>query len=164
VTRVAFPLPRRASSGGYAPAVVASARTLGISLFTVAFDAPDQIEKAIEEAVAKGANALLIRDHSMLNHPATRKMIQRAAIRHRLPAMYGASSSNDDFMSYSPRGEESYRRVGYFVDRILKGANPGDIPIEQPTRFELTVNLRAAKEIGLTIPPSVLIQADRITR
>ena len=84
----------------------------------------------------------------------------------RLPGMYPL----DDFveagglMSYSPNNGAQYRRAAYFVDRILKGAKPGDLPIEGPTRFELAVNLKTAKQIGLTIPQSVLFRADKVIK
>jgi len=67
-------------------------------------------------------------------------------------------------MSYSPRFTDLFRRVAWYVDRLFKGANPADLPVEQPTKFEFIINLKAAKQIGLTIPPNVLARADRVIR
>ena len=88
------------------------------------------------------------------------------ALKSRLPSMYGARERVEagGLMSYAADQADIYRRVAYFVDRILKGAKPADLPVEQPTKFELVINLKTAKQIGLTIPPNVLARADRVIR
>ncbi|HET9881810.1 MAG TPA: ABC transporter substrate binding protein, partial [Candidatus Binatia bacterium] len=88
------------------------------------------------------------------------------AMKSRLPSMYGrrAAVEAGGLMSYGADLADSYRRVAYFVDRILKGAKPADLPVEQPTKFELVINLKTAKQIGLTIPPNVLARADRVIK
>jgi putative ABC transport system substrate-binding protein len=93
-----------------------------------------------------------------------RTRIADLAVKRRLPAMYGvkAYAEAGGLMSYWANQADLYRRVASYVDRILKGAKPGDLPIEQPTRFELVINLKAAKAIGLTIPPSVMGRADEV--
>jgi putative ABC transport system substrate-binding protein len=97
---------------------------------------------------------------------ANRKRIASFALKSRLPSMYGRREAVDagGLMSYGADNADSYRRVAYFVDRILKGAKPGDLPVEQPTKFELVINLKTAKQIGVTIPPEVLARANRLIK
>jgi putative ABC transport system substrate-binding protein len=94
------------------------------------------------------------------------KRIAGLALKSRLPSMWGVRTSVEagGLMSYGADLAESYRRVAYYVDRILKGAKPADLPVEQPTKFEFIINLKAAKQIGLTIPPNVLARADRVIK
>jgi putative ABC transport system substrate-binding protein len=105
----------------------------------------------------------------VLNSPLTRpnaKRIANFALKSRLPSIYGSREFVDagGLMSYAADLAESYRRVAYYVDRILKGAKPADLPVEQPTKFELVINLKTAKQIGLTIPQSMLYRADKVIR
>jgi putative ABC transport system substrate-binding protein len=88
------------------------------------------------------------------------------AAKHSIPAMYPQREYVDSggLMSYATNFPEQYRRIAVYVDKILKGAKPGDLPVEQPTKFELVINLKAAKQIGLTIPQSVLYQADKVIK
>jgi putative ABC transport system substrate-binding protein len=92
-----------------------------------------------------------------------RPLIVELAAKHRLPAIYETRLFPDvgGFLSYGPRAQERFQRMAAYVDRILRGANPGDLPIERPTTFELIVNLKAAQALGLTIPQSVLVRATR---
>ena len=94
------------------------------------------------------------------------KRIVGLTLKSRLPSMYYDREFVDagGLMSYGADIAESYRRVAIYVDKILKGAKPGDLPVEQPTKFELVINLKAAKQIGLTIPQKVLARADRVIR
>jgi ABC-type uncharacterized transport system substrate-binding protein len=97
---------------------------------------------------------------------ANGKRIAGFALKSRFPSMYVRRESVDagGLMSYGADQADSYRRVAYFVDRILKGAKPADLPVEQPTKFELVINLKTAKQIGLTIPPEVLARANRLIK
>ena len=103
----------------------------------------------------------------VMHQPLTfvhRKHIVKLAAQHRLPAVYGSREAADDggLMALGPSMPAIFRRAAALVDRILKGAKAGDLPVEQPTQFELIVNLRAAKAMGLTIPPSLLARADQV--
>jgi ABC-type uncharacterized transport system substrate-binding protein len=97
---------------------------------------------------------------------ANQKRIVSFALKSRLPSMYSGQEAVDagGLMYYGADLEDSYRRVAYYVDRILKGAKPADLPVEQPTKFELVINLKTAKQIGLTIPPNLLARADKVNR
>ena len=92
--------------------------------------------------------------------------VAELAAKYRLPAMYtnGTYVANDALMSYGHNQAESFRRAASMVDKILKGTKPSDLPVERPTKFELVINLKAAKQIELTIPPNVLARADRVIR
>jgi putative ABC transport system substrate-binding protein len=97
---------------------------------------------------------------------SNRKQIVGFALKSRLPSVYPQREYVDagGLMSYGADQAESYRRVAYYVDRILKGAKPADLPVEQPTKFELVINLKTAKALNLTIPQSVLFRADRVIK
>ena len=103
----------------------------------------------------------------VLNDPllfTSRKTIAEAALRYRLPSVYGFREFVDSggLMSYGANISDTYRRAASYVDKILKGAKLADLPVEQPTTFELVINLKAAKQLGLTIPQSVLLRADEV--
>jgi putative ABC transport system substrate-binding protein len=95
-----------------------------------------------------------------------RQQIVDFAARHKLPAIYFSSVFVNDggLMSYGPNLQDMWRRAATYVDKILKGTNPADLPVEQPKKFELVINLKAAKQIDLTVPPNVLARADRVVR
>ena len=108
------------------------------------------------------ASALLVFNSALLDRQAGR--VATLAAKERLPAMYGLRLYVDagGLMSYGPDLVKNWRRAAIFVDKILKGAKPGDLPVEQPTKFELVINLRTAKTLGIAIPQSLLLRADEV--
>jgi putative tryptophan/tyrosine transport system substrate-binding protein len=135
---------------------------VGLQYFNIAV--PSDIANAFRAAKKDGANGLLVLSGAFLF--SRRPEVIELAAKNRLPAMYFALEYAQDggFMSYAPSTTDLFRRAATYVDKILKGAKPGDLPIEQPTKFELVINLKAAKQIGLTIPQSMLYRADRVIK
>ena len=129
-------------------------------------DVPDPKDiETVFRAAAKGrADAVLLLGNPILN--AHRKQIVELAVKHRLPATYARPEFVEagGLMTYGTSYNDLFRRAATYVDKILKGAKPADLPVEQPTKFEFIVNLKAAKQIGLTIPPNVLARADRVIK
>ena len=125
---------------------------------------PQSLETAFKTAKQKQVKAIMTT--STRNFFAERKQIVELATKHRLPAIYTWKDTVDagGLMSYGADNDDQYRKAAHYVDKILKGAKPADLPVQQATKFELVINLRAAKEIGLTIPPSVLARADRVIK
>jgi len=123
---------------------------------------PDEIEHAFANLIKDRAQGLIVLPHAVTN--ANRVRIASLAAEHRLPGMYPDSEYVEagGLMSYAPNYSDQHRRAATFVDKILKGAKPADLPIEQPTKFELVVNMKTAKALGLTIPQSILARADRV--
>ncbi len=142
----------------------AAAGALGIHLLSLQVKASTELDKAIEDAERGRVDALVV-PRGGLSY-LLRKQIVALAERHRLPGMYFASEFVDagGLMSYSGNNDVQYRRAAYFVDKILKGTKPTEIPLEAPKKFELIINLKTAKQIGLTIPPNVLARADRVIK
>jgi putative ABC transport system substrate-binding protein len=124
---------------------------------------PD-LDGSFRSAVKGRVNALITIGGRLIN--PYREQIVKHAIKHKLPSMYESSLwiTPGGLISYSSNDVESYRRAAQMVDKILKGAKPADLPVQQPTKFELMINLKAAKKIGLTIPPNVLARADRVIK
>jgi len=140
----------------------AAARLLRVQLQTLEVRGPDDFETAFAAVTRERAGALLVAaDGMFLLH---RARIADLAAKTRLPAMYGLREYVDagGLVVYGPSLRENFRRAATYVDKILKGAKPADLPVEQPTRFELVINLKTAKALGLTIPPSLLQRADEV--
>jgi putative ABC transport system substrate-binding protein len=140
-----------------------AARSLHVELVSVELSRVEDLDRALS-AVTKGrAQAMIV----PVGNPiivARRDQVASFAQQNRLPSIYGASGyvEGGGLMSYGPSTADSFRRAATYVDKILKGAKPADLPVEQPTKFELVINLKTAKALGLTIPPSLLQRADRV--
>jgi putative ABC transport system substrate-binding protein len=125
---------------------------------------PKDIETAFRTAANGRADALLLLGNPILN--AHRNQIVELAVKHRLPATYTRPEYVEagGLMYYGTNYNELFRRAATYADKILKGAKPADLPVERPKKFELIINLKAAKQIGLTISPNVLARADKVIR
>jgi len=141
-----------------------AARALRLTLQPWGVRAADDFERVFAALNKERPDGLYVPFGTLMR--ANGKRIASFALKSRLPSMYGNREVVDagGLMSYGADQAESYRRVAYFVDRILKGAKPGDLPVEQPTKFELVINLKTAKQIGLTIPQSMLYRADKVIK
>ena len=141
-----------------------AARALRLTLQPWEVRAADDFEKVFAALNKQRPDGLYVSGGPLMT--ANQKRIVGFALKSRLPSMYNNREYVDagGLMSYGADLADSYRRVAYYVDRILKGAKPADLPVEQPTKFELVINLKTAKQIGLTIPPEVLARANRIIK
>jgi putative ABC transport system substrate-binding protein len=141
----------------------ATARSLSLSLQSVEVSRAEDLDRAFSAVTEQRAQALIVPGPNPVTF-ANRSRIASFAQRNRLPSMYGVRDFVDagGLMSYGPSPLAMFRRAATFVDKILKGVKPADLPVEQPTRFELVINLTTAKALGLTIPQSVLFRADHL--
>ena len=141
-----------------------AARALKLTIQTWEIRAADGFEKAFAALNKERPDGLYVAGSPLLNN--NQKRIADLALKSRLPSVYQSRASVDagGLIYYGADLADSYRRVAYYVDRILKGAKPADLPVEQPTKFELVINLKTAKQIGVTIPQSMLYRADKVIR
>ena len=165
VTQVAFltRLGTRTAEQRFNEAQVV-AKGLGLRRQFLGAKGPDDLESVFEEAKRSGAEAVLA-------HPSTfvatnRSRIIELAAKQRLPVIYSSIEAAEagGLMSYGPDIVDNYRRAAVYVDKILKGTKPADLPVQQPMKFEFAINLKTAKQIGVTIPPNVLARADKVIR
>ena len=142
----------------------AVAKELRIRLQSLEVRGPDDLESAFRAATTERAGALILLPDNLFRPLQPR--IRELVIKHRLPEIYWSSEYVEagSLMSYGANIPDLFRRAATYVDKILKGAKPADLPVEQPTKFELVINLKTAKQIGLTIPPNVLARADKVIR
>jgi putative ABC transport system substrate-binding protein len=142
----------------------AAAKSLGLKLQSLPVRSLDDFEGAFARAKSDGAQALITTPSPLIN--TQQRHVLNFAAKNRFPAMYQTSEwvEAGGLMSYAPNFTDLWRRAAHFVDKILKGAKPADLPVEQPTKFDLVINLKTAKQIDLTIPQNVLARADRVIR
>ena len=146
----------------YVKASQTAARTLGLQLVTARATSPGEIDAAFAVLMQEQPGALAVHNDPLFVNQ--RQRLAGLAATHRLPAIYPGREFVEagGLMSYGRNLHESYRRSAVYVDRILKGAKPGDLPVEQPTKFELVINLKTAKALGLTIPQALLVRAAQV--
>jgi putative ABC transport system substrate-binding protein len=139
-----------------------AARVLGLKLHTLQARTPAEIDAAFAAMRSQRSSGVLVLRDAMFR--SRRAQIVALAAKGRLPAVYGFRDEAEagGLMAYGSRNVEMFRRAATYVDKILKGAKPADLPVEQPTKFELVINLKTAKALGLTIPPSLLGRADEV--
>ena len=144
----------------YRDATDMAANALGIRVRYVQFESPEDLERVFDEMDREHDQALLVWGNPHIY--THRRLLQELTIRHRLPAVYDANINPDGLLLYTAKMEPVLREAATYVDRILRGANPGDLPIGQPKTFELVINLKTAKALGLTVPQSLLFRADEV--
>jgi putative tryptophan/tyrosine transport system substrate-binding protein len=164
LTRVAVILPPNSAAAGisYLHSIQTAAALFSVEATGVPVHDLSEIEREISRLARNPGGGLIV-----LPGPFTashHKQISEFAARYRLPTIYGVSyfAADGGLLSYGVNGLEFYRLVASYVDRILRGANPADLPVQEPTKFELVINLKAAKALGLTVPPSLLARADEV--
>jgi len=142
----------------------AATQELRLQLQSLEVKSANDLESAFKAVTSAGANALVVLAGPPVG--ARLKQIADFAIKNRLPSVYDRSFFPEagGLMSYGTNPTDTFRRVASYVDKILKGAKPADLPVERPMKFELVINLKTAKQIGLTIPQSVLFRADRVIK
>jgi putative tryptophan/tyrosine transport system substrate-binding protein len=143
-----------------------AARQLGLQLHSMGIGSTDNYESAFKEAIKSGSTGLAVTRHRLSQSNVNQKRIVELAAKYRLPAIYFREDfvEQGGLMSYGADEVEPFKRVAAMIDKILKGTKPADIPVEQSTKFEFVVNLKAAKQVGVTIPPDVLARANRIIK
>jgi putative ABC transport system substrate-binding protein len=155
--------PESPTGRGTFGAVAAAAQKLDLNVDSVAVRNPADIEAAIDRFSAQPGGGLIIPADPVTN--AYRELIARRAVAHGLPAVYALRAAVVDggLLSYGVDIPELFRKAAAYVDRILRGEKPGDLPVQQPTKFELVINLKTAQALGLSVPPSLLAQADEVS-
>jgi putative ABC transport system substrate-binding protein len=141
-----------------------AAQALGVHLHVVEVRHTEELDTAFVALPQARADALLVVNDALVLSTSRCGRLAALAATSQLPAMYDWRACVDagGLMAYGPSSQDTYRRAATYVDKILNGARPGDLPVEQPIKFELIINLKTAKALGLTIPPSLLLLADEV--
>ena len=142
-----------------------AARALGVELHVQELQgSPDEFPQTFAALTQAQVRAVMVNNHPFMS--GHRARIAALALEHRFPTIFGGREYVEagGLMSYGPNAADLHRRAAVFVDKILNGAKPGDLPVEQPTKFEFVINLKTAQTLGLTIPPALLFQADEVIR
>jgi putative ABC transport system substrate-binding protein len=137
-----------------------TAQNLRVALPIVEASTAEELDMAFASAVAQHADAMVVFADTLLNKPR----VAALAVEHGLPALslFRLFTTNGGLIAYGPDLPDLYRRAGGYIDKILKGTKPADLPVEQPTKFELVINMKTAKALGLTVPATLLSQADEV--
>ena len=141
-----------------------AARVLGMQLQGLKVRNPSELESAFSAVIRESAGGLIVLSDRLFF--TVRGRIAEFAAKHRVPTIHYAKEFVEagGLMSYGPNTTDMYRRAAILVDKILKGAKPADLPVEHPTKFDLVINLKTAKALGITIPPSILFRADKVIK
>ena len=161
LTRVAVAMnPEQAPQAGMLRAIEAAAPTLGVK--TSSFSVRDPLDRSLASFAQEGNGGLIVLPNPVVDE--SRELIARTAVRHGLPTIYTFRYyvTSGGLMSYGIDTVDDLQKAAAYVDRILRGAKPSDLPVEQPTKFELVINLKTAKALGLTVPSSLLVRADEV--
>jgi len=165
LTRVAVMWdPKAPSSDQTLKDLQAPASALGLQLHSMEVSSPDKFDSALGDAIKAGSRALTVNLSAMIN--SNQRRVHELAAKYHLPAIYARAEfvQSGGLMSYGADREAGFARAAVMVDKILKGTKPMEIPVERPTKFEFVINLKTAKQIGLTIPPNVLARADKVIK
>jgi putative tryptophan/tyrosine transport system substrate-binding protein len=148
----------------YRNEIEAASSSLGVELYPLEASRPDELARALSRTKIGRVQALVALNDTMFF--SQQVQIAKLASETRLPAMFPESEyvNAGGLMSYGPNLADLFRRAAIYVDKMLKGTKPADLPVEQPTKFEFVINLKTAKQIGLTVPPNVLARADKVIR
>jgi putative ABC transport system substrate-binding protein len=156
--------PLNPTNSIYLKETQATSQALALQLQSAEVRSLKDFEAAFESVTRGGAHGIIVLPDPLIN--THHRLILDFAGKNRLPAMYGGPEFVEagGLMSYAPSYTDHFRRAATYVDKILKGTKPADLPVEQPTKFEFIINLKTAKQIGLTIPPNVLVRADKVIK